>query len=97
MTKEDLTPGAIYQVQCPKFNIAIWTDEDFKGPVYKDGALQFDYAGHYEDGLPSGIATPIEQLSDLGLILAPYDGHNLLVALRAFDTYLSDSKNRRNV
>ena len=84
MEKTDLIPGIIYHVSCPKFNMAVWTGEVFKGPGLVDGSLTFVFAGHFEDGLPNGIATPLYALSDV-CVRSPYDGYNFLVAMNTLN------------
>lgn len=91
MKKEDLVPGLIYKVNSPKFNVAIWTGERFKGPDIVDGRLTFVEAEHFLDGLPLGVVEPTRQLGFLDIkIDKPYDGKNLLVAMMTLSIVMMD-------
>lgn len=97
MDKEFLEIGAIYLVKCSKFNVAIWTGKDFKGPSLVNGKTEFDTANHYSEGLPKGTCTPIEVLSKDGLpTKTPFDGGNLLAAMCALDYYVYWADQRRD-
>ena len=89
--KKDLKLGGIYAVDCPRFNVGIWTGTEFKGPSIVDDQLVFVLCAHFSDGLPFGLATPTQKIGQAD-IKYPYDGYNLLVAMAALDEFIFETK-----
>ena len=83
MKKEELIIGGIYEVEAPKFHVAIWTGTHFRGPSVEPGGIVFVNCCHFDDGLPFGVVTPIDRIGEL--TVSTFDGSNLLAAMNALD------------
>lgn len=78
--KQNLEKGSVYLVNSPNFNVAVWDGEAFIGAENEGGTLNSKALEHYSDGLPLGICSPIQKLSDFQLKF-PINTRNILILL----------------
>lgn len=90
LSKNDLETGYVYRVEGPDYSIAIWNGEMFIGTTAHD-RFTLKESGHYEDGYPLGVTTPIAKLSNRPIPIYSINPH-VITMLDAADIAVNSTK-----